>query len=61
VADIDATLKQQVFYLPQRERITDIHHHREADYLGRTVEITEGVFASQEAEECHTQAQADLV
>ncbi len=33
VADINATLEQQIFDLPQRERITDVHHHREADYL----------------------------
>jgi hypothetical protein len=43
MADIDAALKQQIFDLPQRERITDVHHHREADHLGRTVEITEGI------------------
>ncbi len=34
MANIDATLKQNIFYLPQRQRVTDIHHHREADYLG---------------------------
>ncbi len=43
VADIDTALEQQIFYLSQGQRITDIHHHREADYLGRTVEITEGI------------------
>jgi hypothetical protein len=43
VADIDATFKQQVFDLPQRQRIADVHHHREADYLGRTIEITKGI------------------
>jgi hypothetical protein len=43
VTDIDATLEQQIFDLPQRERITDLHHHREADHLRRTVEITEGI------------------
>jgi hypothetical protein len=43
VADIDAAFKQQVFDLPQRKRIPDVHHHREADYLGRTVEIPEGI------------------
>ncbi len=30
---IDATLERQIFYLPRRERMTDAHHHREADYL----------------------------
>jgi hypothetical protein len=34
VTDIDAPLEQQIFYLPQGQRVTDIHHHREADYLG---------------------------
>jgi hypothetical protein len=33
MADIDAPLEQQIFYLLQRQRVTDIHHHREADYL----------------------------
>ncbi len=27
-------LDQQVFDLSQRQRITDVHHHREADHLG---------------------------
>jgi len=44
VADIDATLKQQVLDLAQRQRISNIHHHRQTDDLGRTVEIAEGVF-----------------
>jgi len=43
VADVDAALEQQILYLSQRKRIPDVHHHREADYLGRTVEITEGI------------------
>jgi S1-C subfamily serine protease len=42
VADVDAPLKEQIFDLPQRQRIADIHHHREADHLRRAVEITEG-------------------
>ena len=41
VADINATLEQQIFDLPQRERITNVHHHREADDLRLTVKITE--------------------
>ena len=43
MADIDATLKQQILNLSQRKRIPDVHHHREANYLRRTVEITEGI------------------
>jgi hypothetical protein len=34
VANIDPTLEQQIFDLPQRERIADVEHHREADHLG---------------------------
>ncbi len=43
VAYIDATLKQQILDLSQRNRIPDVHHYREANYLRRTVEITEGI------------------
>ena len=43
VADIDAPLEQEILDLSQRKRIADVHHHREADYLGRAVEITEGI------------------
>jgi len=43
VADVDATIEQQTLELPQRKRIADIHHYREANNLGRTVETTEGV------------------
>ena len=47
VADVYTPLEQQIFDLPQRQRIADVHHHREADHLGRTVEITEGIFHPQ--------------
>ncbi len=43
VADINAPLEQEILDLSQRKRITDVHHHREANYLRRTVEITEGI------------------
>ena len=43
MTDIDATLEQQIFHLPKRPRITNVHHYREANYLGRTVELTEGI------------------
>jgi len=33
MAKIDATLEQNVFDLPKRKRITDIHHHREPNHL----------------------------
>jgi len=44
VADIDTALEQQVFDLAQRQRVPDIHHHREADDFGQIIEIAEGVF-----------------
>ena len=34
---------QLVCQCPQRQRVANIHHHREPDDLGCTVEITEGV------------------
>ena len=43
IADLDATLEQEVFDLSQRQRVSDIQHHREADHFGRTVEITERI------------------
>jgi hypothetical protein len=39
--DIDAALMQQVLDVPQRQRVTDIHHHRQADDLGRRLETTQ--------------------
>ena len=44
VADDDAALEQKVLDLAQRQRIPDIHHHRQANDLGRTVKITERIF-----------------
>ena len=43
VADVDAPFEQNIFNLAQRKRIADVHHHREAHDLGRTVEITAGI------------------
>ncbi len=34
MADIDAALEQEILYLPERQWIADVHHHREADHLG---------------------------
>ena len=39
----NAAFEQDVFDLAQRQRIADVHHHCEADDLGRTVEITKGI------------------
>ena len=40
MADVDTTFEQDVFDLAQRQRIADVHHHRETDDLGRAVKIT---------------------
>jgi len=40
VADIDASFKQKTLDLAQRQPTPDVHHHRQADNLGRRVEIT---------------------
>ena len=34
VADINASLEQEIFDVAQGERETDVHHDREADDLG---------------------------
>src|SRR5665811_1408211 len=43
VADADAPLEQNILDLSQRQRIADVHHHREADHFRRAVETTEGI------------------
>ncbi len=43
VADIDSALVEQVFDLPQRQGEADIHHDRQADDLGRGLEIKEWI------------------
>jgi hypothetical protein len=43
VADLDAALEQQVLDLAKRQRVPNLHHHRQADHLRRTVEIAEGI------------------
>lgn len=35
MTDSGSALEQQIFDLAQRARIADVHHHREADHLGR--------------------------
>jgi len=34
VANVDAALIEQILDLPQRQRETDLHHHRKANDLG---------------------------
>ncbi len=43
VANIDPTLEQEIFDLPQRQRIADVRHHREVDNLGRAIELAERI------------------
>ena len=43
VADVDAALEQQIFHVAERQRVFDIHHHHQADHLGRAVEIAKRV------------------
>jgi len=39
--DIDAAFTKNILDLAQPLRIPDVHHHREANTLGRRVEISE--------------------
>ncbi|WP_233342237.1 hypothetical protein [Maricaulis salignorans] len=41
--DIDPALVEQILDVSQRERKPDIHHHRKADDLGRSLEIFEWI------------------
>lgn len=41
MGNVDAALMQQILDIPQRKRITDVHHHREADNLGVGLEVAE--------------------
>ncbi len=43
MANVDAVVEQKVFDLSQREWVTNIHHNREADRLGRAGEILEEI------------------
>lgn len=43
VADIDPAFLKQILNLTQRQRKSDIHHHRQADHLGRGLEVPEGI------------------
>ena len=38
VANVDATLEQQILYIAQRKAEPDLHHHHEADHLGRRIQ-----------------------
>ena len=38
-----AGLAQQILNLPQRQRIADVHHHREADHLRELLQLRKGL------------------
>ena len=54
VADLDAAFMQQILHIPQRQRETHIHHHRQADDLWRRLEIPKGAVF------CHSQTLRDI-
>ena len=41
MSNVDAALVQQVLDVPQRQRIPDVHHHREVDDFRRGLEVAE--------------------
>lgn len=43
MTDIDATLEQQIFDVPQRERIPNIQHHDHADDFGRCMKVAKRI------------------
>jgi hypothetical protein len=43
VADLDASLMHETLDIPQRQRETDVEHHRQSDDLGAALEVPEGV------------------
>jgi hypothetical protein len=43
MADIDATLGQQILDVAQRQRVSHVHHHDQTDDLRRAIEIAERV------------------
>ena len=55
MADIDATLVQQIFDISKRKWITHIHHYRQADDFGRRLEVLEWVaFCHLQKLNCHS-------
>ncbi len=43
MANVDATLEQNIFTLSKQQWIADVHHNHEADHLGRAIEITDRI------------------
>jgi hypothetical protein len=52
MGNVDAALVQQVFDVPERERLPDMHHDREADDLGAPLEGTEDARAAHPRKAC---------
>jgi hypothetical protein len=46
VTDINPALGQKILDVAKEQRVFHVHHHRQADYLWRTVEIAEPIFHS---------------
>jgi hypothetical protein len=55
VANVDAALMEQILDLPQRQRETDVHHHRKPNDLGRRLEVVERIFHSMTLPGAHLQ------
>ncbi|MCX7342214.1 MAG: hypothetical protein NT037_17210 [Hyphomicrobiales bacterium] len=55
MGDVDPALVEQVLHVPERERIADIHHDRQADDLGARLEVSKdaGVAHAIEASAAH--------
>src|SRR5579863_5825207 len=43
VTDVDPALRQEIFDVAQRQRVSHVHHHDQTDDLWRAVEISERV------------------
>ncbi len=43
MAHVDASLVQQIFDIPKRERKSDVQHHRKADDLGIGFEVAKWI------------------
>lgn len=49
ITDIDTPFVQQVFDIPKGKWVSDVHHHRNLDHLGRCFEILERRFDHEKA------------
>jgi len=42
VADLDAAFVEEILHIPERQRVADVEHHRQADDLGARFEVAKG-------------------